>query len=150
LLQEEFVTSGIIKEHVFLAGYGASQAIPGPLFTFSAYLGMFLKSGIDKILLSIFCLFFIFLPSFLLVIGTLPIWQKLREVNLFSRFLKGVNASVIGLLVAVLYDPIILSSLKNLNDVTLVILAFIILFFTKTPQWLAVLILSISGWAITL
>jgi len=150
LLQEEFVTSGIIKEHVFLAGYGASQAIPGPLFTFSAYLGMFLKSGIDKILLSIFCLFFIFLPSFLLVIGTLPFWQKLREVNLFSRFLKGVNASVIGLLVAVLYDPIILSSLKNLYDVTLVILAFIILFFTKTPQWLAVLILSISGWAITL
>jgi chromate transporter len=150
LLQEEFVTSGIIKEHVFLAGYGASQAIPGPLFTFSAYLGMFLKSGIDKILLSIFCLFFIFLPSFLLVIGTLPFWQKLREFNLFSRFLKGVNASVIGLLVAVLYDPIILSSLKNLYDVTLVILAFIILFFTKTPQWLAVLILSISGWAITL
>ena len=150
LLQEEFVTSGIIKEHVFLAGYGASQAIPGPLFTFSAYLGMFLKSGINKILLSIFCLFFIFLPSFLLVIGTLPFWQKLREVNLFSRFLKGVNASVIGLLVAVLYDPIILSSLKNLNDVTLVILAFIILFFTKTPQWLAVLILSVSGWAITL
>ena len=150
LLQEEFVTSGIIKEHVFLAGYGASQAIPGPLFTFSSYLGMFLKSGINKILLSIFCLFFIFLPSFLLVIGTLPFWQKLREVNLFSRFLKGVNASVIGLLVAVLYDPIILSSLKNLYDVTLVILAFIILFFTKTPQWLAVLILSISGWAITL
>ena len=150
LLQEEFVTSGIIKEHVFLAGYGASQAIPGPLFTFSAYLGMFLKSGIDKILLSIFCLFFIFLPSFLLVIGTLPFWQKLREVNLFGSFLKGVNASVIGLLVAVLYDPIILSSLKNLYDVTLVILAFIILFFTKTPQWLAVLILSISGWAITL
>ena len=150
LLQEEFVTSGLIKEHVFLAGYGASQAIPGPLFTFSSYLGMFLKSGINKILLSIFCLFFIFLPSFLLVIGTLPFWQKLREVNLFSRFLKGVNASVIGLLVAVLYDPIILSSLKNLYDVTLVILAFIILFFTKTPQWLAVLILSISGWAITL
>ena len=150
LLQEEFVTSGLIKEHVFLAGYGASQAIPGPLFTFSSYLGMFLKSGIDKILLSIICLFFIFLPSFLLVTGTLPFWQKLREVNLFSRFLKGVNASVIGLLVAVLYDPIILSSLKNLYDVTLVILAFIILFFTKTPQWLAVLILSISGWAITL
>ena len=150
LLQEEFVTSGIIKEHVFLAGYGASQAIPGPLFTFSAYLGMFLKSGIDKILLSIICLFFIFLPSFLLVTGTLPFWQKLREVNLFSRFLKGVNASVIGLLVAVLYDPIILSSLKNLNDANLIILASIILFFTKTPQWLAVLILSISGWAITL
>jgi len=150
LLQEEFVTSGLIKEHVFLAGYGASQAIPGPLFTFSSYLGMFLKSGIDKILLSIICLFFIFLPSFLLVTGTLPFWQKLREVNLFSRFLKGVNASVIGLLVAVLYDPIILSSLKNLDDAILVILAFIILFFTKSPQWLAVLILSVSGWAITL
>ena len=150
LLQEEFVSSGLIKEHVFLAGYGASQAIPGPLFTFSAYLGMFLKSGIDKILLSLLCLFFIFLPSFLIVTGTLPLWQKLREINIFSRFLKAVNASVIGLLIAVLFDPIILSSLKSLEDAVLVILAFIILFFTKAPQWLAVLMLSVCGWGITL
>jgi chromate transporter len=150
LLQEEFVSSGMIKEHVFLAGYGASQAIPGPLFTFSSYLGIFLKSGIDKILLSLLCLFFIFLPSFLLVTGTLPFWQKLRDINIFSRFLKGVNASVIGLLIAVLYDPIILSSLKSFEDAILVILAFIILFFTKAPQWLAVLMLSFSGWGITL
>ena len=80
----------------------------------------------------------------------LPFWQKLKEVDIFIRFLKAVNASVIGLLIAVLYDPIILSSLKNLDDAILVILAFIILFFTKSPQWLAVLILSVSGWAITL
>ncbi len=148
LLQEEFVSSGMIKENVFLAGYGASQAIPGPLFTFSAYLGIFLKSGIDKILLSLLCLLFIFLPSFLLVTGTLPFWQKLREVSLFSRFLKGVNASVIGLLIAIFYDPIILSSLKNSEDFLLVILAFIILFFTKLPQWSAVLTLSLCGWGI--
>ena len=150
LLEEEFVSSGMIKEQVFLAGYGASQAIPGPLFTFSSYLGMFLKSGIDKILLSLLCLFFIFLPSFLLVTGILPFWQKLKEVDIFIRFLKAVNASVIGLLIAVLYDPIILSSLKNLDDAILVILAFIILFFTRLPQWLAVLMLSICGWGITL
>ena len=148
LLQEEFVSSGMIKENVFLAGYGVSQAIPGPLFTFSTYLGIFLKSGIDKILLSLLCLLFIFLPSFLLVTGTLPFWEKLREISLFSRFLKGVNASVIGLLIAVFYDPIILSSLKNSEDTFLVILAFIILFFTKVPQWSAVLILSLCGWGI--
>ena len=137
-------------ENPVIGGFGASQAIPGALFTFSSYLGMFLKSGIDRILLSLLCLLFIFLPSFLLVTGALPFWQKLREVNLFSRYLKAVNASVIGLLIAVLYDPIILSSLKSIDDAFLIIVAFIILFFTKIPQWLAVLILSICGWGITL
>ena len=150
LLQAEFVSSGLIKEDIFIAGYGASQAIPGPLFTFSAYLGMFFNSGLSSWLISFICLFFIFLPSFLLVIGTLPIWEELRKITLVIRSLKAINASVIGLLIAAWYDPIILSSLKSNKDIFLIAIAFIILFFTKIPQWLVVFILAFSGWGITL
>ena len=144
LLQEEFVSSGMIEKDIFLAGYGAAQAIPGPLFTFSSYLGIFFKSEFSVLLISLLCLFFIFLPSFLLVIGTLPMWQELKELDIIIRAFKGVNASVIGLLVAALYDPIILSSLSGLEDIVLIIIAFVVLFFMKIPQWLAVFILSVS------
>jgi len=150
LLQAEFVSSGLIKEDIFIAGYGASQAIPGPLFTFSAYLGMFFNSGLSSWLTSFICLFFIFLPSFLLVIGTLPIWEELRKITLVISSLKAINASVIGLLIAAWYDPIILSSLKSNKDIFLIATAFVILFFTKIPQWLVVFILAFSGWGITL
>ena len=150
LLQAEFVSSGLIKEDIFIAGYGASQAIPGPLFTFSAYLGMFFNSGLSSWLTSFICLFFIFLPSFLLVIGTLPFWEELRKISLVIRSLKAINASVIGLLIAAWYDPIILSSLKSNKDIFLIATAFVILFFTKIPQWLVVFILAFSGWGITL
>ena len=150
LLQAEFVSSGLIKEDIFIAGYGASQAIPGPLFTFSVYLGIFFQSGLTTWLTSFVCLFFIFLPSFLLVIGTLPIWEELKKISLVIRSLKAINASVIGLLIAAWYDPIILSSLKSNEDIFLILIAFSILFFTKIPQWLVVLILAFSGWGITL
>jgi len=150
LLQEEFVSSGLIEKDIFLAGYGAAQAIPGPLFTFSSYLGIFLKTEINVFMTSLLCLFFIFLPSFLLVIGILPIWQELKKMDIFVRAFKGINASVIGLLVAALYNPIILSSLSGLEDIILILIAFVVLFFTKIPQWLAVFILSTSGWVLSL
>ena len=150
LLQEEFVSSGMIEKDIFLAGYGAAQAIPGPLFTFSSFLGIFFKNEFNVFLISLVCLFFIFLPSFLLVIGILPIWQELKKIDVIIRAFKGINASVIGLLVAAFYNPIILSSLRVIEDLVLIIIAFIVLFFTKIPQWLAVLILSISGWGMSL
>jgi len=150
LLQEEFVSSGLIEKDIFLAGYGAAQAIPGPLFTFSSYLGIFLKTEVNVLITSLLCLFFIFLPSFLLVVGILPIWQELKKMDIFVRAFKGVNASVIGLLVAALYNPIILSSLSGLEDIILILIAFVVLFFTKIPQWLAVFILSTSGWVLSL
>ena len=150
LLQEEFVSSGLIEKDIFLAGYGAAQAIPGPLFTFSSYLGIFLKTEINVFITSFLCLFFIFLPSFLLVVGILPIWQELKKMDIFIRAFKGINASVIGLLVAALYNPIILSSLSGLEDIILILIAFVVLFFTKIPQWLAVFILSTSGWFLSL
>ena len=149
LLKEEFVTSGMIENDVFLVGYGASQAIPGPLFTFSSYLGIFFNSEINTLFTSIFCLFFIFLPSFLLLLGTLSIWNELRDIDFIVSAFKGVNASVIGLLIAALYDPIIISSLKNYYDFTLILISFLILFFTKIPQWAAVFLISFCGWMLT-
>ncbi len=146
LLKEEFVASGMIENDLFLAGYGASQAIPGPLFTFSSYLGIFLKSEINALFTSIFCLLFIFLPSFLLIIGTLYIWNELRKFDLIISALKGVNASVIGLLIAALYDPIIISSLKSYYDFILILISLVILFFTKIPQWAAVFLITLCGW----
>ena len=150
LLQEEFVSSGLIEKDIFLAGYGAAQAIPGPLFTFSSYLGIFLKTEINVFITSLLCLLFIFLPSFLLIVGILPIWHELKKMDVFVRAFKGINASVIGLLVAALYNPIILSSLSGLEDIILILIAFVVLFFTKFPQWLAVFILSTSGWVLSL
>ena len=150
LLQEEFVSSGMIEKDIFLAGYGAAQAIPGPLFTFSSYLGIFFKSEFSIFLISLLCLFFIFLPSFLLIIGIMPIWQELKKMDIIIRSFKGINASVIGLLVAAFYDPIITSSLRSLEDMVLIIIAFVLLFLTKIPQWFAVFILSICGWGISL
>ena len=150
LLQEEFVSSGMIEKDIFLAGYGAAQAIPGPLFTFSSYLGVFFKSEFSIFLISLLCLFFIFLPSFLLVIGIMPIWQGLKKMDIIIRSFKGINASVIGLLVAAFYDPIITSSLRSLEDMVLIIIAFVLLFLTKIPQWFAVFILSMCGWGISL
>jgi chromate transporter len=146
LLKEEFVASGMIENDLFLAGYGASQAIPGPLFTFSSYLGIFIKSEINTFFTSVFCLLFIFLPSFFLIIGTLSIWNELRKFDLIISAFKGVNASVIGLLIAALYDPIIISSLKSYYDFILILISFVILFFTKIPQWAAVFFISLCGW----
>ena len=111
----------MIEKDIFLAGYGAAQAIPGPLFTFSSYLGVFFKSEFSIFLISLLCLFFIFLPSFLLVIGIMPIWQELKKMDIIIRSFKGINASVIGLLVAAFYDPIITSSLRSLEDKVLIL-----------------------------
>ena len=145
LLQEELVSSGLIEKDIFLAGYGVSQAIPGPLFTFSSYLGMFLANENHFLLTSVLCLVFIFLPSLLLIIGALPLWSKIRRIKKVIHAFKGVNASVIGLLIAAFYDPIILSSLRGISDIILILIAFIILFFTKISQWIAVLMLVFFG-----
>ena len=109
-----------------------------------------LKTEINVFITSLLCLLFIFLPSFLLVVGILPIWQELKKMDIFVRAFKGINAGVIGLLVAAFYNPIILSSLSGLEDIILILIACVVLFFTKIPQWLAVFILSLSGWVLSL
>ena len=92
---------------------------------------------------------FYFLPSFLLLLGTLSIWNELRKFDLIISAFKGVNASVIGLLIAALYNPIIISSLKSYYDFVLILISFGILFFTKIPQWAAVFLISFCGWMLS-
>lgn len=113
LLRNEVVPPGWVNDDVFLAGYGAAQAVPGPLFTFAAYLGAVMQHPPSGLAGGLLALVAIFLPSFLLVIGTLPYWEALRRESTMQRALGGINAAVVGLLLAALYDPVWTSSIKS-------------------------------------
>ncbi|MAQ07813.1 MAG: hypothetical protein CMN50_08995 [SAR116 cluster bacterium] len=145
LLKNEILNFNLIDEETFIFGYGLAQAIPGPLFTFSAFLGSSLNIEIGKLASGILCLLMIFLPSFLLVLGVMPYWSFFRSLNYIRNCLIGVNACVVGLLIAAFYNPIIISSLNEKNDYILVLLGGVIIFFFKLPQWLSVLTLGIFG-----
>ena len=106
LLQAETVQTGLVEPGAFLAGYGAAQAVPGPLFTYSAFLGAVTTSGPSGALGASIALVAIFLPSALLIIGVLPLWNRLRRAPRVQRALKGVNAGGVGLLAAALYEPV--------------------------------------------
>ncbi len=145
LLKNEILNFNLIDEETFIFGYGLAQAIPGPLFTFSAFLGSSLNIEMGKLASGILCLIMIFLPSFLLVLGVMPYWNFFRSKSYIRNCLIGVNACVVGLLIAAFYNPIIISSLNGKNDYILVLLAGIIIFIFKLPQWLSVLILGVFG-----
>jgi chromate transporter len=122
LLEDSVVSTGWLTSEAFLAGYGASQAIPGPMFAFSAYLGALLSQ--DAVLyMAAVALGFMFLPGFLLILGVLPFWQSVSKKPAITRAIAGINAGVVGLLVAALYDPILTSGMTNLNDVLIVLVA---------------------------
>lgn len=141
LLQNAVVDPGWVDPETFLAGYGATQAVPGPIFTFAAYLGAALHTGAGQtgILISAITacvtLIAIFLPAWLLVIGLLPFWDRVRHVSSMRAGLMGVNAAVVGLLAAVLYDPIWTGAIHDVFDVGCVILAFAILQWRVIPVW---------------
>jgi len=141
LLQSEVVPPGWVSNDAFLAGYGAAQAVPGPLFTFAAYLGA-LIGGVQTALL---CLVAIFLPSFLLVAGTMPYWEELRRRAMANALLRGVNASVVGLLLAAFYNPVWLAGILTKGDFALAVADFVLLFLWKTPPWLVVVISAVAG-----
>lgn len=148
LLQSEVVPSGWVSNDAFLAGYGAAQAVPGPLFTFAAYLGAIMgpePSGWQGALL---CIVAIFLPAFLLTIGVLPFWDDLRRFKVVRSALVGVNAAVVGLLLAALYQPVWTSAIKVPADFGLGLAAFALLVFWKTPAWLVVLLSALGGWGL--
>src|SRR5205814_10227875 len=128
------VPSGWVGNDAFLAGYGAAQAVPGPLFTFAAYLGAVI--GGWKI--ALLCLVAIFLPSFLLVVGILPFWETLRRWAKTQAALRGVNAAVVGLLLAAFYNPVWTSGILAKADFGLAALAFLLLLMWQTPPWLVV------------
>lgn len=149
LLQAELVPSGWVDKDVFLAGYGAAQAIPGPLFTLAAYLGVVMQHGPNGIAGGLLCLAAIFAPSFLLVAGLLPFWDEVRRNRHMQAVLAGVNAAVVGLLQAALYDPVWTSAIHGGRDLLVALAAFAALVWLKLPSWavvlLAVLATSLTG-----
>jgi chromate transporter len=150
LLQSEVVPSGWVSNDAFLAGYGAAQAVPGPLFTFSAYLGTVAGPNPNGWLGGLICLAAIFLPSFFLVVGALPYWDALRQLGPVQRALTGVNAVVVGLLLAALYNPVWTSGILSPGDFALGICAFTLLVFWKIPPWLIVVLTAAGGWGLEL
>jgi chromate transporter len=139
LLQAEVVPPGWLSNGAFLAGYGAAQAVPGPLFTFAAYLGTVMGPGPNGWLGGLICLAAIFLPSFLLLIGALPFWEALRRRPGVQSALRGVNAAVVGLLLAALYKPVWTSAIFGPADFAIGILAFLLLTLWAIPPWLVVI-----------
>jgi len=133
LLSDALVTPGLVTHEKFISGYGASQALPGPLFTFSAYLGALIALPVHPLLSALLALFAIFLPGFLLVSGILPFWQAVANDSLGIRAVAGVNAAVIGVLAAAFYNPVITSSVSSLTDVLIILSGLICLRVFKLP-----------------
>jgi chromate transporter len=150
LLQSAVVLPGWIGNDTFLAGYGAAQAVPGPLFTFAAYLGTVMQPGPSGWLGGLLCLVAIYIPSFLLLLGTLPFWHGLRRRRGVQAALRGVNATVVGLLLAALYQPVWTSAIGAPADFGLAVAAFVLLVFWKLPPWLVVLGTALGGAEIAL
>jgi chromate transporter len=145
LLQKAVVLPGWIGNDSFLAGYGAAQAMPGPLFTFSAFLGTVMQPGPNGWLGGLICLLAIYLPSFLLLIGVLPFWDALRRRASVQSALKGVNAAVVGLLLAALYTPVWTSAILTPTDFGLGIAAFLLLAFWRVAPWIVVVLGALAA-----
>lgn len=145
LLQEAVVPTGWVSNDLFLAGYGAAQAVPGPLTTFAAYLGAIMTPAPNGMAGAALCLVAAFVPSFLLVFGALPFWEELRRRSTAQAALRGVNAVVVGILLAALYDPVWTSGIKSPADFALGAGAFLLLFIWKTPPWLVVVLCALGG-----
>jgi chromate transporter len=144
LLQAEVVPTGWVTSDAFLAGYGAAQAVPGPLFTFAAYLGAVIGGWPAAIL----CLVAVFLPSFLLVAGALPFWEAIRSKPSAQAALAGVNAAVVGLLLAALYHPVWTAGIAGPKDFALASVAFLLLYAWQVTPWLVVVLSAVGAAAL--
>ncbi|TCI63983.1 chromate efflux transporter [Exiguobacterium sp. SH3S1] len=141
LLERELVPAGFLSEEAFLAGYGAAQAVPGPLFTFASYLGTVIN-GVPGGLLATFA---IFLPAFLLILGALPFWDALRRNPKVAGALIGVNAAVVGILIAAFYQPIFTSTVNGAVDFVFAALLFVMIAYWKLPPWALVIAGVVGG-----
>jgi chromate transporter len=148
LLQAEVVPTGWVSNEQFLAGYGAAQAVPGPLFTFAAYLGAVMNPSPNGWSGAALALVAIFLPGFLLVVGALPFWDALRARAPAQSALQGINAAVVGLLLGALYNPVWTSAVRAPSDFGLALAAFGLLALWRTPPWLVVALAAAAGWAL--
>jgi chromate transporter len=149
LLREAFVTPGWISDDAFLAGYGAAQAIPGPLFSFAAYLGAVVRPSPHGLFGAALGLIGIFLPGLLILMGTLPFWDALRKRASARAVMRGVNAAVVGLLGAALYNPVWTSSVKLPGDFAIALVGFVILTVWRAPPIIVVLIGALGGIGLT-
>ena len=145
LLQQAVVPPGWASNDAFLAGYGAAQAVPGPLFTFSAYLGTVMGPPPHGWTGGLLCLAAIFLPAFFLAIGPLPFWNWLRTHPAMRSALKGVNAAVVGLLLAALYNPVWTSAIHGAADFATAVVAVLLLGPWKVPPWLVVILGAVAA-----
>ena len=150
LLQTSVVPSGWISNEVFLAGYGAAQAVPGPLFTFAAYLGAAMPNPFGGWIGGLALLVTIFLPAFLLVVGTLPYWETLRQLVAVQKAMAGVNAAVVGVLGTALYDPVWTSAIHSKADFGIALTAFGLLAYARLSPVLVVLFAAFAGWLLLL
>jgi chromate transporter len=148
LLREAFVTPGWISDNAFLAGYGAAQAVPGPLFTFSAYLGAAVTAQPNGVVGAALGLIGIFLPGILILIGTLPFWDAFRTRPGAQAAMRGVNAAVVGLLAAALYNPVWTTSVKTSGDFAVALAAFVLLTVWRVPPLVAVIFSALGGMAL--
>ena len=148
LLHASVVEPGWVTEDRFLSGYGAAQAVPGPLLTFAAYLGATMPALPSRWLGAALCLVAIFLPGLLLVLGVLPFWGALGRGALVRASLRGVNAAVVGVLLAALYDPVWTKGIGGPADFALALVAFALLTVWKAPPWIAVLVSAAGGAAL--
>ncbi|QKE73917.1 chromate transporter [Arthrobacter citreus] len=141
LLEHEFVPTGWLSKETFLAGYGITQAVPGPLFTFAAYLGTIMKGWQGGLIATIA----IFLPAFLLIFGTLPFWSSMRRNSNLRRALLGINAAVVGILISAFCNPIWSTSVLSIYDFVIVAVLFSMLVFMRLPPWIIVVVGAICG-----
>ncbi|CAM0556583.1 putative chromate transport protein [Vreelandella titanicae] len=147
LLEAEVVQSGWLTSDEFLAGYGAAQAVPGPLFTFAAYLGALLP-GINGLVGALLVLLAIFIPGFLLLVGVLPFWNQFRQWGSAQALMRGANAAVVGILGAALYQPVWTSAIIGAEEFALALTGFLLLTVWKLPAWVVVAIVAFGGIAI--
>lgn len=145
LLREATVTPGWVGEDAFLAGYGAAQAVPGPLFTFAAYLGVVMKPTPNGIAGAVVSLIAIFLPGILVLIGTLPFWEAFRKRARAQAAMRGVNAAVVGLLGAALYNPVWTNAVKAPEDFGLALVGFVLLTVWRAPPLIVVAVSALGG-----
>jgi chromate transporter len=145
LLREAFVAPGWVTDDTFLAGYGAAQAVPGPLFTFAAYLGAVVKPAPHGIAGAVLGLFGIFLPGMLVLVGALPFWDSFRKREDAQAVMRGVNAAVVGLLGAALYNPLWTTSVKSSGDFGVALVGFVLLTVWRAPPLLVVVVSAVGG-----
>ena len=148
LLRDAFVTPGWVSDSAFLAGYGAAQAVPGPLFTFAAYLGAVVNASPHGVAGAVLGLIGIFLPGVLILMGTLPFWDMFRRRAGAQAMMRGVNAAVVGLLGAALYNPVWTSSVGTPGDFGIALLGFVLLTVWRAPPLLVVVISALGGIAL--